>query len=294
MVKVFENTPSEFYMDGILQQNLDTAKRVITQDWDMVFVVDGPEGSGKSLLAMQMAFYCNPDTNLLDRYAFSAYQFRKVVQQAAKFQAVVYDEAHSGLNARAAMSYINRALVSMLTEIRQKNLFVFIVLPTFFDLDRYVALWRSRALIHVYTKNNFERGYFAFYNSQRKKDLYMLGKKLYSYRQPKPNFIGRFVNTYPLDETKYRKLKRESLVKSEKSSEDAQMVNQFNEWLWQRLMEVGDELTNRMKAKLLHVSEMTYYRWMNEWKLKGEEEASSSSDNTPPSVEKIESGIGNT
>jgi hypothetical protein len=285
MVKVFVGTAHEFYMDGILQQNLDTAKKVITEDWDMVFVYDGPEGSGKSVKCMQDAYYCDPSPSLLDRYCFSAYQFRKVVHEATKYQAVVYDEAHAGLNARAAMSYINRALVSMLTEIRQKNLFVFIVLPTFFDLDRYVALWRSRALVHVYTKNNFERGYFAFYNSQRKKDLYMQGKKLYSYRQPKPNFIGRFLNTYPLDEKKYRQLKRDSLMKSEKSSEDAEMIKRMQEMLWDRLMEIGDDITNKTKAKLLHISEMTFYRWMNEWKMKGEMNGETSlSDNTNSSL----------
>jgi len=35
MVKVFQGTDEEFYMDGYLQTNLDTAKKVITKDWDI-------------------------------------------------------------------------------------------------------------------------------------------------------------------------------------------------------------------------------------------------------------------
>ena len=43
------------YMDGFLKRNLDEAKRVIKKDWDMVFVIDGYEGSGKSVLAQHCA-----------------------------------------------------------------------------------------------------------------------------------------------------------------------------------------------------------------------------------------------
>ena len=268
MVKVFEGTDHEYYMDGILKENLDTAKDKIKADWDMVFVYDGMEGSGKSVKAMQDAFYCNPEPDLINRYCFTANQFRQAILTAKKYQAVVYDEAHAGLNARAAMSYINRALVSMLTEIRQKNLFVFIILPTFFDLDRYVALWRSRALIHIYTKGNFERGYFAFYNSQRKKDLYMLGKKLYSYRTPKPNFIGRFTNQYPLDEAEYRKLKRAALARSEKIAEDSEMEHKFKQMMFEKLMGIGNTIPVVVKAQLLGVTKMTYYRWVKDYQQK--------------------------
>jgi hypothetical protein len=109
------------------------------------------------------------------------------------------------------MSDINKTLVSMLAEIRQRNLYVFIVMPTFFDLDRYAAIWRSRGLIHVYTDKGYGRGYFAYYNAERKKNLYILGKKFYDYRKPKPNFRGRFTNYYVVDEEEYRKRKLKAL-----------------------------------------------------------------------------------
>lgn len=34
------------YLDGFLKANLDLAKDVIKKDWDMIFLVDGYEGSG--------------------------------------------------------------------------------------------------------------------------------------------------------------------------------------------------------------------------------------------------------
>ena len=251
----------EYYMDGYLKSNLDIAKEVIKKDWDMVFAYDGYEGSGKSVKAMQDAFYCDP-TLTNERIVFTPYQFRKAVLSAQKYQAVVYDEAYTGLSSRATMSLINKALVSMLAEIRQKNLFVFVVMPSFFDLDKYVALWRSRALIHIYTGKKFQRGFFMFYNIDRKKDLWVNGKKYYSYSKPKPNFIGRFTNYYTVNEEEYRKNKKKSLIEREKKREDAEIKKAVVEMMFNSLFSMGDKITNRLKAQILGVTEQTYYNWV--------------------------------
>lgn len=205
-------------MDGFLKKNLDEIKKVIKKDWDMVFIVDGREGSGKSVLAQQCAKYVD-ETFDITRIAFNSDEFIEQIGKAEKYQAVVYDEAYGGLSSRAAISEVNRSLVSMLAEIRQKNLFVFIVLPCFFELDKYAAIWRSCGLLHVYTGENFERGRFTFYNYERKKDLYMVGKKFYSYNRPPPNFRGSFVEGYAVDDTEYRKKKLQSLETYKKKPE---------------------------------------------------------------------------
>jgi len=210
MVKVFEGTDYEYTMDGYIVANLDIAIKEIRKDWDMVFCVDGGEGVGKSVFAMQLAFYCDQTFNL-SRISFTPEAFKKSVLSAEKYQAILYDEGFSGLNSRATMSIVNKTLVSMLAEIRQKNLFVFVVAPTFFDLDRYLAIWRSRALFHCYSGNDFERGMVAFYNSDKKKELYMNGKKFYSYYKPMPNFRSRFSNHYVVSEVAYRNLKYKAL-----------------------------------------------------------------------------------
>ena len=258
MVKV---TNLNYYMDGILVQNLDTAKKEIVKDWDMVFIYDGPEGSGKSVKAMQDAYYCD-NTLTLERVVFTPYEFRKAILKARPYQAVIYDEAYTGLSARATMSMINRALVSMLAEIRQKNLFVYVVMPTFFDLDKYVALWRSRALIHVYTKG-FQRGYFCFFNADKKKSLYINGKKFYNYNKPEPNFRGRFTNFYTVDEAEYKKKKKASLVDREKKAEEKQIKLEVENQIFNRLMALPEttkeKIPNKAKAQILGISESYYY-----------------------------------
>lgn len=209
MVKVFEGTPEQYYMDGYLKDNLDTAKRIVREDWDVFGVFDGTEGAGKSVLAQQVAKYCDPTLDL-SRIVFTPTQFKKAVREAKKYQAIIYDEAYGGLGSRGTMTQVNMTIVKMLTEIRQKNLFLFIVLPSIFDLDKYAAIWRSRFLIHIYADRDFKRGYFAFYNAEQKKLLYLLGKKYYDYNKPRPAFVSNFPNHYTVDELAYKKKKIDS------------------------------------------------------------------------------------
>jgi len=267
MVIVYENTPQRMYMDGFLKKNLDTAKEIIKNDWDMIFAFDGAEGSGKSTLAVQCAYYCDP-TMTLDNVVFNARDFRKAIINAKPFQAIVYDEAYSGLNSRSAMSFINKSLVGMLTEIRQKNLFVFIVLPCFFDLDKYVALWRSRVLIHVYTGEGFQRGRFSFFNVDRKKDLYMKGKKFYEYKLVQPNFRGAFTNAFPLDLKEYKEKKWTALKAREDKSIEAEYENLVQELLEERVFALGEIVSHKIKALILGMSDRTYYNHLKKWKEK--------------------------
>lgn len=213
----------ERYMDGYLRKGYAKAKSVVEKDWDWVMLVDGAEGGGKSVIAQQGAYEVDKTINL-DRITFTPEEFEQAIKAANRFEAVIYDEAYTGLSSRGAMSDINKVLVSMLAEIRQKNLFIFVVMPTFFDLDKYVAIWRSRGLIHVYTDKGYGRGYFSYYNRDKKKNLYILGKKFYDYRKPKPNFRGRFTNYYVVDEAQYRakKLKSLSNPKSKNAIKDEQ------------------------------------------------------------------------
>lgn len=266
MVKILING-TQFVIDGYLKENMDTAKTVVKKDWDMLFCVDGMEGSGKSVLAMQLAYYLDPTLNM-SRIVFNPAQFKRAILTAEKYQAIVYDEAYTGLSARAAMTLINRTLVSMLAEIRQKNLFVFIVMPCFFDLDKYVALWRSRALIHVYTGDNFQRGFMAFYNVDAKKRLFILGKKFYSYGKPRPNFICRFTDQYVVDKKEYKLAKLNALNRRADKAEKEALAREMRDVLFERLevdKVLKEKIPNIMKARIMGISEVHYYRLMKDY-----------------------------
>jgi len=206
------------YVDGFLSnQLLKIKKGVNTKDRDWVLIVDGSEGSGKSVLAMQIGAVLD-DNFCLSKITFTASQFRKAVVGAKKGECIIFDEAFRGLSSRSSLSEVNRMMVTLMMEMRQKNLFVIIVMPTFFMLDKYAALFRAKGLFHVYT-NKGKRGFWTFFNKSKKKVLYILGKKLYNYSNPKSTFKGRFLEKYTVNEELYRKAKKDSLGKLDKKVE---------------------------------------------------------------------------
>ena len=181
--------------------------------------------SGKSTFAFQLGKYIDP-TLSTSRVVFSAEDFKEAIFKAKKGQVVIYDEAFTGLSSRNSLSAVNRVLVSLMMQMRQKNLCVILVLPTFFLLDKYAALFRSRVLFHVY-KNKGIRGYYLVYNRKLKKLLYLTGKKDYSYKVRTRN-KGRFYGVFALGDAscdqKYRKMKGKALEESEKTPMTAGQV----------------------------------------------------------------------
>lgn len=223
-----EEKENEFFVDDVLRKELDDIKhKVNTKDRDFVLVVDGEEGCGKSVLAMQIGKYLDNSLGL-DNISFTSEQFIERLKNTPPKTCVILDEAYNAASSRGALTEVNRSLIGVATEMRQKNLFVIIVLPTFFDLDKYFALWRCRALIHVYFNKSGERGKYVIFPKSKKKYLYLHGKKFYNYSYPKSPFPPcRFNNYYPVDETEYRKKKAEAF-------KERTVSNQAKRWQLQR------------------------------------------------------------
>lgn len=213
MSEVVNPLGGSFYMDNRLNKEMDkVVGAVVEKDKDRFFVVDGGEGVGKSVFTLQLAARVDPSF-CLERVTFKPHTFREAILGASKGQAVVFDEAFTGLSSRASLSRINHLLVSLMMEMRQKNLFVFIVLPTIFLLDKYVALWRSVGLFHIYTHKG-KRGFWMYFNKHKKKLLYLNGRQEYRYSGkgiPTSGFRGRFYDQYVVDEADYRAKKRKAL-----------------------------------------------------------------------------------
>jgi hypothetical protein len=177
---------------------------------------------------MQIGKFVDPSLTLKS-IVFTPDDFREAIYKAKKGQCIIYDEAFTGFSSRSSLGAINRVLVSLSMQMRQKNLFVIIVLPTIFLLDKYIALFRAKALIHVY-ENKGRRGYFKLFNFKAKKMLILFGQKSYSYANKlvRTNFRGRFYGKFALGDEKmeelYRKKKEKALEETEKSPMTAGQV----------------------------------------------------------------------
>jgi len=236
---------SEYFMEDRLKHNLDhkIIPALKTQDKDYVICVDGKEGAGKSTLAFQIGKYVDKTLDTT-RVVFSPDDFREAILRSKKGQCIIYDEAFTGFSSRSSLSPVNRVLVSLSMQMRQKNLFIIIVLPTIFLLDKYMALFRTKVLIHVFESRS-KRGYFKVFNSRTKKYLILTGQKTMSYthKSVRTNFRGRFYGKFALggDDVKeiYLKKKEKALSDSEKTSMSSAHVK-FKEqrdlliWLFKR------------------------------------------------------------
>lgn len=185
------------------------------RDKDGVFLVDGKERIGKSVFAQTLiayiAYRLETPVNL-DNICMTPLELRKQIQESKKNTCIIYDEAHRGMASSRALSEINNILKDLMMEMGQKNLFVIIVLPSFFLLDKYAALFRSVGLFHVYELKG-RRGYWCFFNEKNKLKLYLKGKKEFNYNCMKwPRARGRFYNEYVVDEEAYRKKKADSFT----------------------------------------------------------------------------------
>jgi len=228
-----------FFIDNVLKQQLDIIKKeVIKKDRDFVLVIDGDEGVGKSVLAQQIAKTLDDNFNL-ENICFNADQFIWKLKNSTKHTCIVLDEAYNSASSRGSLTEVNRSMVGVATEMRQMNLFVIIVLPSFFDLDKYFALWRCKSLIHVYFAEDGSRGRYVIFPKTSKKYLFLNGKKYYDYSKPKSPYPPcRFKNEYTVDETEYR-LKKSLAFKRRVVS------NQAKKWKQQR-----DSLINELYNNL--------------------------------------------
>jgi len=224
----------DFLIDNIARNNLDEVRyRVLEKDFDFVTIIDGREGSGKSVLAQQFASYLDPNFSV-ENIVFTSEEFIKKIKdpKVTKGSCIVLDEAFNAINSRSSMSEVNRSMGAVATEMRQKNLFIIIVLPSYFDLDKQFAIHRASSLIHVYLKDNVERGQYLIFPRSQKLYLYLNGKKTYNYSKPKSPYPPcRFTNHYTVDEEEYRLKKSHAFKKRTVSNQARNWMNQRNSYI---------------------------------------------------------------
>jgi hypothetical protein len=198
-----------YHIDKRMIKFLDKVKYMISKkDKDYVMIIDGYEGSGKSTASQQWGKYVDNSLDL-PRICMTADEFKQAIVDAKQKQCVIYDEAVTGMTSGDSISRIGKLLKSMMMQMRQKNLFVIVIIPTIFELNKYTVLSRARSFFHIYESKG-KMGYFVGYNKKDTKLLYLRGKKTYTYKV-RSRFIGRFYGKYVVDEAEYRKKKEEAL-----------------------------------------------------------------------------------
>lgn len=263
-----------YYMDGYLKENLDVIAEKISDDQMFVLIITGSGHVrvGKSVLAHQVGYYLMhkvAEINDLKNHkytnnniTFKAEELKDKAFAFNKYSVVCMDEGDDLME--HYWKQVSKDLRRFFRKAGQLNQFIILVLPDFFELPRSFAITRSMFLLNVKFMGKFDRGYFDFYNFEKKKELYLKGKKTADYKCVSPNFSGRFTNTYTIDEKQYREKKRKDL--EEKEDEESKptalkIAKQAQEERIKRAKELG--VSTDIICKIEKISQPTVSRRLN-------------------------------
>lgn len=188
----------ETWIHEELKKKLDHGTEIIKDNWDLIFIVDGLERSGKSTLAITCGGYLadrlgTPFT--INNISKDSADAKSKLEHLPDRSVLIIDEGSLVFSSRDSGRKEQKELIKILNVIGQKNMVLIIVLPSFFRLNDYISIDRARFLLHVYstTQNGKEvRGRFCYFGQYKKKLLFEEGKKFKSYRNPKADFVGDY------------------------------------------------------------------------------------------------------
>lgn len=207
----WEGKPCVYTLDNNLTKNLENVKKVVSsKDFDYVAIVAGLPGMGKSNFAINCCKFLDPNFSIKN-IASTAEEFEEITSNAEPHSAIMLDESFASLNSKISQSKDFVRIVNHLQIIRQKNLYIFLCLPNFFDLAKGIAIYRAHHLFVCYGQEFGDRGSFAAYDREAKKNLYINGLKYMNYHIQEPNFRGTFVKQKCINEDEYNELKLKHL-----------------------------------------------------------------------------------
>jgi len=258
------------YMDGTLYENVKIMARNIVRDMTFMGVASSSTlevGTGKSCMLQQIGEayteMVNKEHGLNLNFSEKNIVFRpekliEVAQTLPKYSCIIMDE----WDEKSYFDKLAIALRQFFRKCRQLNLFMLIIIPDFFQLPKGYAISRSAFFIDVKFAGEFQRGFFDFYNFERKKDLYVKGKKTYNYRVSKPNFSGRFTDGYAIPKELYLSTKLRDLAESERSEKLKPTEKDVKSQMFETIYKNMDGISVKKLAEACGVSERTGNRYL--------------------------------
>lgn len=209
-----------FPIQDRLFEKLQNLKKIQKRRFDSVFLVVGDETTGKSTIALTCLWWLSNGKLTTANIAPDAASAIEKLENAPDESVLLIDEGSLMFSSKDTMKKEQRRLLKILNVCGQKKMILCIALPDFFDLNRYIAISRSRFLIKTYVrKKDLKRGQFMYWGTDSKKKLYEFGKRHYgSYKWPRSDWRGTFKNFNPLGQA-YLDLKKKSLMSALKHEE---------------------------------------------------------------------------
>jgi len=234
--------------------------------YDSIFLIDGKRRTGKSTLAMTIAFLLDPNISI-NNYVAGLEEAPDKIEEAKDESVLLFDEGSLVASSKDVMSKKNKQLEKIIDVVGQKRLTLIFCMPSFFDMSKQIAINHSLFLIHVYTDDKLNRGRFAYFGTKKKKALYIIGKKHHgSYAKPKSDWTGMFNDFHLPFEEEYLKLKKRSLkealglVKKEKKPISPLIISKIKTEFLDNFKKNCPEISDEKIAKGFGISTRSFYR----------------------------------
>lgn len=260
------------YVDGTLYKNLTGAlKNAKKYNGDLLIVIDGPEGSGKSTLGDQVCLIADNHFTE-DQNCFSAEELIQKSLSAPAWRAKKLDESKEDMDRKRTMSKVNVRLMNFLSQSRQLHQITVVILPSIYDLDAYVAEHRAILLIHCYKHKGKTPGFFAVYGKKGISKLFKWGKKYRNYPVT-PSFIGRFTKQVVINMERYNEMKRRAIEKFSRNADTGPSDEERGEitkaFCKERILHLTErkaelKITWDVVAEVLGIAVSTLYNWRTE------------------------------
>ena len=259
---------------------------MLESEMDIVIVLDGKEGVGKSRSGRVIASYISHVINReghktkhfdVPNIHFETGEYISSAEAGKKFQVNVLDEGRNALNKRRGMAKGNILFLNWLSENRDKQQVHIIILPAVHDLESYIVDWRMTLLIHhlkIHKKDKSSksgyrlvRGYFKVFKSVQ--DIQKVIKnrhKFGNYSYPRDyKYRRKFKDTEPFTDKQliaYKNKKASSRkVKYDKAKEEVDVTKRPEVVIAQNMRDKGLSLSKI--GELVGVSKATAAKWTN-------------------------------
>lgn len=188
-------------MDDKYKYKLDLMLKRMSGTDDNIVVIDGDEGQGKTEMAMGTCYYISQKTGRPYNIDNIFFDLDKLIKFASstKEQIIHFDEAVLGLLVTKWQDKLQQKFLTLAMVARKKKHFMILCIPKFHRLPQYLIEERTIGLIHVYSRNNMEKGRFCYYTKNRKNELYLDWRRT---KTKKYKEYLSFWGTFPIASTK--------------------------------------------------------------------------------------------
>lgn len=278
-------TDKQYYMEKRLIEKLDILceRCTLPNKQDNLLLIDGDEGSGKSNLSTEVAYYMAQKTgrkfDVNDVYFDVEILINEAIKEDSYDRIFVWDEAALKGMASDWQNQWQKKLIKMLMVARKRRHIYIFNIPKFFKLNEYLVVDRSIGLIHTYLKKGIKIGTYAYYTNNKKEFLYNIYRKTRK-RAYRSSFSFRGESTkYNLpniiNEDEYESKKDDAIMSIDKGTDRSDTRKAYLMGMLDRIykadIEKGNKQNQKYYAELIGVSGNTIKRYLEELGLKSPE-----------------------